>query len=66
MYYILLVETLTTAFMSIPGVLDVMEQQPKNTLKAMFPGESTLDPMLKYFFEAEVIVEEMFCTDKSP
>ena len=62
MYYILLVEVLTTAFMDLPGVLDVMGEQPKNTLKAMFhePGAG-LDTMLKYYFEAAVIVEEQFC-----
>ena len=58
MYYILLCEALTSAFMKAEGgkLLEQLDKQAQNTIKAMFPtGE--LDKHLRYFFEAAVMAE---------
>ena len=64
MYYMLLVETLTTAFMQTPGPVNQLDKQPRNTLKALNPlqeGIPQLDEKMKIFFESAVITEELFC-----
>lgn len=64
MYYILLVETLTTAFIQTPGLVNQLDKQPRNTLKALNPlqeGIPQLDEKMKIFFESAVITEELFC-----
>ena len=62
MYYILLCEVLTSAFMADEDVVEGLKQQEKATLKAMHPRPANgLDPHLKYFFEASQVVEELYC-----
>ena len=62
MYYILLCEALTSAFMleKDAEVLKTLKKQEEHTLSAMLPA-GELDEHLKYFFEATVITEEMYC-----
>ena len=62
MYYILLCEALTSAFMLEKDgeILKTLKKQEQNTLSAMLPA-GELDEHLKYFFEAAVIAEGMYC-----
>ena len=64
MYYILLVEALTTAFMQTPGLVNQLDKQPANTLRALHPtqdGIPQLDEKIKIFFQSAVITEKLFC-----